>query len=90
MIAQSVEYLNHSDPCRACLENRRTDRRERLTAWAASASFLLGGFAVVLLEGALPLAVAVGSACSAISVVLTLRLQSRLEARRLRACGGCR
>ncbi len=89
MIAQSMD-LERRDPCRACRQNRVTDRRERQVSLAAAAAFLLCGLTVVLLEGPLPLAVALGGACSLAAALVTLQVQHKLEARRLRTCGGCR
>ncbi len=89
MIAQSMD-MERRDPCQLCRKNRVTHRRERQVSFAASAAFLLGGMGVVLLEGALALAVAVGCACAVTAALAALRVQRRLDARRLRTCGGCR
>lgn len=90
MIRQAMDIDLRPDPCRRCMENNRSDRRERMVSLTAALAFWLCGLAVVLLEGTLALAVAIGLAAGAASVVLTLLLQRKLENRRLRTCGGCR
>ena len=90
MIRQAMDTDLRPDPCRRCKENYRTDRRERAVSLTAALTFWLCGLAVVLLDGTLAMAVAIGLAAGAAAVALTLAVQRRLENRRLQTCGGCR
>lgn len=90
MIRQAMDNDLRPDPCRRCKENYRSDRRERTVSLTAALTFWLCGLAVVLLEGTLALAVAMGLAAGAAAVALTLIIQRKLETRRLHTCGGCR
>lgn len=90
MIRQAMDNDLRSDPCRRCKENYRSDRRERMVSLSAALTFWLCGLAVVLLEGTLALAVAMGLAGGAAAVALTLTIQQKLEHHRLQTCGGCR
>lgn len=87
MIRQTIEADLRRDPCRACGKNARTDRLERGVACVSAAVFLLCGLAVVLLEGPLPLAVALGLTLGAGAAALLLPALHRAEARL--SCGGC-
>ena len=89
MIRQAMDHDLRPDPCRRCKETYRSDRRERMVSLSAALAFWLCGLAVVLLEGTLALAVAMGLAAGAAAVALSLFVQRKLETRRLRACGGC-
>lgn len=90
MIRQAMDNDLRSDPCRRCKENYRSDRRERMVSLSAALTFWLCGLTVVLLEGTLALAVAMGLAGGAVAVAMTLAIQCRLENRRMQTCGGCR
>ena len=62
MIRQALEYDLRPDLCRRCKENDRSHRQERMVSLTAALTFWLCGLAVVLLEGTLALAVAIGLA----------------------------
>ncbi len=88
MIRQTIEDDLRRDPCRACKRSARADRLEHSIACITAAVFLLCGLAAVLLEGSLPLAVALGLIAGAGATVLLLPALRRAEARL--SCGGCR
>lgn len=87
MIRQNNE-LNHPCEKRSCSKcrARRTDGwRERLAAMLAAWCFWLSGIAVILADGSLPAAVAVGVGSGGAVLVLTLWVTKQLQERDL-AC----
>lgn len=87
MIRQNNE-LNHPCEKRSCgrCRARRTEGwRERTAAMFAAWGFWLSGIAVILADGSLPAAVAVGAAAGGAALALTLWVTGRLQRRDL-AC----
>ena len=88
MIRQSVEWNDRcmESRCDKCPASRPTEWREQMLALTAAVAFFAGGIAVILLEGGLFTAVAVGLAVGLGAMLAANRVADAVEKRRMPLC----
>ena len=88
MIRQTMEQhvgCVHSQ-CDRCPASRPAEWREQLLAVTAAVAFFIGGIAVILLEGGLFTAVAVGLAAGLAAMLAANRVADAVEKRQAPLC----
>lgn len=88
MIRQTVEWNDTctENRCGKCPASRPAEWREQVLALTAAVAFFVSGIAVILLEGGLFAAVAVGLAAGLCAMLAANRVADAVEKRRAPLC----
>lgn len=89
MIRQTMEWSTPCGElqCSQCRSRRSAEWREQVLAMAAAVTFLVSGIGVILLNGGLFTAVAVGLISGGCAMLLASKAMNAVEKRRLQMCG---
>ena len=88
MIRQTLEWSTPCGEvqCSRCRSRQSAEWREQVLATAAALAFLVSGIGVILMNGGLLTAVAVGLASGGIAMLLASKAMNAAEKRRLQMC----
>ncbi len=89
MIRQTLEWSTPCSEvqCSRCRSRQSAEWREQVLAMAAALAFLVSGIGVILMNGGLLTAVAVGLASGALAMLLVAKTVDAIQKRRLQICG---
>lgn len=89
MIGQTLEWSTPCSEvqCSRCRSRQSAQWREQVLATAAALAFLMSGIGVILMNGGLLTAVAVGLASGGLVMLLTAKTLDAVQKRRLQMCG---
>lgn len=73
--------------CSRCRNRQSVEWREQVFAMAAALAFLASGIGVILMNGGLLTAIAVGLVSGGIAMLLTAKAVDAIQKRRLQMCG---
>ena len=89
MIRQTLEWSTPCSEvqCSRCRSRQSAEWREQAIATAAALAFLVSGIVVILMNGGLSTAVAVGLVSGALAMLLTAKTVDVVQKCRLQMCG---
>ena len=89
MIRQTLEWKTPCSEvqCSRCRSRQSAQWREQVFAMAAALAFLTSGIGVILMNGGLLTAIAVGLASGGIAMLVTVKAVDAIQKRRLQMCG---